>query len=411
MAQFIADRGPNHLNPGAAARLETERRQIVESNFDQFLDPGMDMHSSFYTAMELDKHAAHIVAGTAFVDLNNVVLRTECNNSYESMNEDDMRNLRKLMWDVYIPHMKETLKIKMSVNGDDESTTSFQAQMYVVHLSIRVAQALQLVFELNQKKTFSAVAKAAYEMALQDILYHPNLNGRVQPFIFKNLINYMRRHPTYAATFNTYVGYKLLRQQLSRGGGAGTNRKSNDAERLHDEAANRLWDVLDENSGVYNDFMDKGQWNEPYKMEWHSLYYKEVAQTLYSKLAKYGEEHEPIHAYPDRNEQRNREVFAGQLNAAAGVPPVAAAAGPAVAAAVGQPYVDQQHLGNRVAAEAVIDIVDAIHESRATVSAGTTKRLRLDSRLTESGPQASDVTPVAVSTVSSVRSAYTAWFT
>ena len=390
MAQFIPERGPDHLNPGAAARIETERRQIVESNFDQFLDPGMDMHSSFYTAMELDKHAAHIVAGTAFVDLNNVVLRTECNNSYESMNEDDMRNLRKLMWEVYIPHMKETLKIKMSVNGDDESTSSFQAQMYVVHLSIRVAQALQLVFELNQKKTFSAVAKAAYEMALQDILYHPNLNGRVEPRVYKNLINYMRRHPTYAATFNTYVGYKLLRQQLSRGGGAGTNRKSNDAERMHDEAANRLWDALDRNCGVYNDFVHT---DEPYKMEWHSLYYKEVAQTLYSKLAKYGVEHEPIQVYPNRNEQENRNAFAAQLNAADVV------------------HVAAPPVGDSVAARAGIDIVDAIHESRATVSAGTTKRIRLDSRLSESGPQASDSSPAVVSKADSVRSAYTAWFT
>ena len=192
MAAFEEERKDVAYDPGAAARIETERRRAVEDTFDQFFDPSVDTHSAFYMAMERDKHAAHIVAGTAYVDLNSVVLRTECNNSYESMNEDDMQNLRKLMWEVYVPHMKETLKQKMSLDGETEDTNSFQAQMYVVHLSVRVAQALQLVFELNQKKTFSAVAAAAYEMALQDVLYHPRLSKHIDSDKYEELIHFLR---------------------------------------------------------------------------------------------------------------------------------------------------------------------------------------------------------------------------
>ena len=72
-----------------------------------------------------------------------------------------------------------------------------------------------------------------------------------------------------------------MRQQLVRGGGAGTNRKSNDAERLHDESANRLWSILDENRNIFNEFVGA---TKPYYMEWHHLYYKEVSDSLFKKL-------------------------------------------------------------------------------------------------------------------------------
>ncbi|KAJ1466975.1 hypothetical protein T484DRAFT_1860159 [Baffinella frigidus] len=223
--------------------------------------------------MQCDKHAAHLVAGTSFLSLNNVILTTECNNAYESMNEEDMQKLRKLMWNVYVPTIQSKLATRMA-QGSKDTTDQFQVQMYVVHLSIRVAQALQLIFELNQKKSFSAVAKTAYEVALQDVLYHPGLKGKVHPSRYRELINFLRRHPAYSTAFNTYVGYKLLRQQLVRSGGAGTNRKSNDAERLHDEAANRLWGVLDENRSIFADFDNA---LKPLTMEWHEMYYKETA--------------------------------------------------------------------------------------------------------------------------------------
>ncbi|KAJ1468663.1 hypothetical protein T484DRAFT_1854696 [Baffinella frigidus] len=287
MANFSAYPKTGEHDHSGAARNESARRTGLETKFDDFFDPSIDEHSAFYRAMELDKHAAHLVAGTSFLDLNNLILRTECNNAYESMNDDDMQKLRKMMWDVYIPSMKKNLQDKLSVEEHGESIDTFQAQMYVVHLSVRVAQALQLVFELNQKRSFSAVAKTAYEMALQDVLYHPNLKGKVPASKNAQMINYLRRHPTYSTAFNTYVGYKVLRQQLVRGGGAGTNRKSNDAERLHDEAANRLWSVLQENSGIYTDFTGAAP---PFTMEWHRLYYKEVAETLYHKLADYQEQ-------------------------------------------------------------------------------------------------------------------------
>ena len=382
--------------------------------------------------MERDKHAAHIVAGTAFVDLNSVVLRTECNNSYESMNEDDMQNLRKLMWEVYVPHMKETLKQKMSNNGETESTSSFQAQMYVVHLSVRVAQALQLVFELNQKKTFSAVATAAYEMALQDVLYHPNLVNRVESDNYEELIHFLRRHPTYSTAFNSYVGHKLLRQQLVRGGGAGTNRKSNDAERLHDEAANRLWDVFDKHKGVFTEFKDAPM---PFKMKWHRLYYKEVAETLYTKLARYGTDDSSRYLLQneDKNEdngeratvhevlypgsrRENEQPAAAPVNLGSALPTHSRSALPTTGSV------------KRVAAPPVIDIVSAINESRGTVSEGPTKRPRSRSEgggemlglpthmppriIHEGAAEASDDTLTAgLSKIACVRSAYKAWFT
>ena len=359
--------------------------------------------------MERDKHAAHIVAGTAYVDLNSVVLRTECNNSYESMNEDDMQNLRKLMWEVYVPHMKETLKQKMSLDGETEDTNSFQAQMYVVHLSVRVAQALQLVFELNQKKTFSAVAAAAYEMALQDVLYHPRLSKHIDSDKYEELIHFLRRHPTYSTAFNTYVGYKLLRQQLVRGGGAGTNRKSNDSERLHDEAANRLWDVLDKHKDVLSEFNNAPP---PFKMRWHRLYYKEVAQTLYTKLARYGEDDNSKFVLPNSDQVKRTEVH-GILQAVEnrGTNPLPA-----------------EGSVSSIAAPPVIDIVSAINESRGTVSEGPTKRPRSrsegggemlglpahmpPSKIQQGAAEASDDTLTAgLSKIACVRSTYKAWFT
>jgi hypothetical protein len=277
------------------ARVDNDNRKEFDRTFNEFFDPATDIHSSFYTAMTFDKKAAHIVSGASFLDLNNVILRTECNNAYETMNEEDMQRLRKLMWDVYVPDMKARLQDEVSFN--DQNMTSFKSQMYIVHLSIRVAQALQLIFELNQKKSFSAVVEAAYEMVLQDVLYHPFLKGKVQPTERSKLINFLRRHPAYAAAFNTYVGYKLLRQQLVRGGGAGTNRKSNDAERFHDEAANRMWSVLQDFPSVYQDFQ---QSCDAYTMHWHHLYYKEVAETLYRKLSEYNPNEDGI------NRQRNQ---------------------------------------------------------------------------------------------------------
>ena len=280
MQSFNVGNDSTEYDPSRRTREERDKRAEFDTGLGDFFDPAVDTHSAFYFAMERDKHAAHLVAGTSFLDLNNVILKTECNNAYDSMNEEDMQKLRKLMWDVYVPHIQEQMQQKVADN--DNATDSFQAQMYVVHLSVRVAQALQLVFELNQKKTFSANVKTAYEVALQDVLYHPALKGKVNSSQYKKLINYLRRHEIYSTAFNTYVGYKLLRQQLVRSGGPGTNRKSNDAERLHDEAANRLWGVLQDNRNIYTEFEHA---LKPYTMEWHALYYKEVAETLFHKLS------------------------------------------------------------------------------------------------------------------------------
>jgi hypothetical protein len=345
-------------NPARESEKEAARRTEMEHNFDDFFDPVMDTHSAFYTAMERDKNAAHIVAGTSFLDLNSMILKTECNNAYESMNEEDMQRLRKLMWDVYVPSMKRNLENKLNVD-EDENIGSFQAQMYVVHLSVRVAQALQLVFELNQKKSFSAVAKTAYEVALQDVLYHPSVKGRVASSDYGKLINYLRRNPTFSTAFNTYVGYKLLRQQLVRSGGAGTNRKSNDAERLHDEAANRLWSVLDENRRIYNDFK---QAPEPYTMEWHHLYYKEVAQTLYHKLADYSTDVSNDHFHGDKNAHAE---FRSKVNELQPLP------------AVYSTFSSTEHsVGSSIPNNyPSVDFVSAVQESRDTVAGGASKRV------------------------------------
>mgnify|MGYP000364786460 CR=1 FL=1 len=330
---------------GAAQRAE------FDQGLSEFFDPSVDEHSEFYCAMQRDKNAAHLVAGTSFLSLNNVILTTECNNAYESMNEDDMQKLRKLMWSVYVPTIQKKMSAKLALQGD--TTDQFKVQMYVVHLSIRVAQALQLIFELNQKKSFSPVAKTAFEVALQDVLYHPNLKGRVESYQYHKLINFLRRHPTYSTAFNTYVGYKLLRQQLVRSGGAGTNRKSNDAERLHDEAANRLWGVLSENRDVFSEFQNALSY---LTMEWHDVYYKEVAETLFSKLTG------DVSTNAEVNDDFVVVQGGGQQPAGLG----------AAAASVLEPR---------------IDIVSAIQEIRANVSEGPSKRssvsqMSLGTRLT-----------------------------
>jgi hypothetical protein len=414
MAKFYAGGHYSEYNPATGPLNELALREGFDTGLGDFFDPAVDEHSAFYHAMERDKHAAHLVAGTSFLDLNNVILTTECNNAHESMNEEDIHRLRKLMWDVYIPHIQDRMQTQMSDVAD--STRSFQAQMYVVHLSVRVAQALQLVFELNQKKSFSAVVKTAYEVALQDVLYHPSLKGRVKPMQYPQLINYLRRHPAYATAFNTYVGYKLLRQQLVRSGGAGTNRKSNDAERLHDEAANRLWGVLEENRDIFNEFSGAFA---ALTMEWHKLYYKEVAKTLFQKLASYNQ---PVSnsGYMDMSAEEydsaRKELatkladpagVVGEGGAAAGAAGAAAAVGSAAAVAgegggrggtggrggvgtaSGIQFTggDSGRIGYNVAAAAAvpgggggrgtIDIVSTIRESRDTVAEGTSKRTSL----------------------------------
>jgi hypothetical protein len=201
MAQFIPENLVGDHDPYDENRVEREKRVEFDTGLGDFFDPAVDTHSSFYFAMERDKHAAHLVAGTSFLDLNHVILKTECNNAYESMNEEDMQKLRKLMWDVYVPHIQSEMQARVTDRGN--AIDNFQAQMYVVHLSVRVAQALQLVFELNQKKSFSACVKTAYEVALQDVLYHPSLKGKVKPFQYKELINYLRRHEAFSTAFNT----------------------------------------------------------------------------------------------------------------------------------------------------------------------------------------------------------------
>jgi hypothetical protein len=354
--QFVVGGNSDQYDDGKARQLENDKRALLDADFDTFLDPAVDEHSDFYMAMERDRNAAHLVAGTSFLDLNSMILKTECNNVYESMNESDMQKLRTLMWDVYVPHIKESLKDQIHPG---RAMNDFHAQMYVVHLSVRVAQAMQLVFELNQKKSFSAVAKTAYEMALQDVLFHPHLKGRVNPIQYTQLINFLRRYPQYSTAFNTYVGYKLLRQQLVRGGGAGTNRKSNDAERLHDESANRLWSILQDSPYIYTEFMNA---SKHYKMEWHHLYYKEVANTLYHKLADSGlKRSDPI--YSDLSGQarkESRQTFAD---------------GPLHTETV---KVKELNLESRP----VMDIVSAIQETRETVSLGPAKRKHMRSEFT-----------------------------
>ena len=387
MSTFIPGRFSENFDPSLSAQNEQTKREAFDRGMGDFFDPAVDQHSEFYAAMEKDKHAAHLVAGTSFLDLNTMILKTECNNAYESMNEDDMQRLRKLMWEVYVPHMKQTLESKLPVDHDDMQ--SFQAQMHVVHISVRVAQALQLIFELNQKKSFSSVAKTAYEVALQDCLYHPHLKGKVKSIKYGTLINFLRRHPTYSTPFNTYVGYKLLRQQLVRGGGAGTNRKSNDAERLHDEAANRLWRVLDENRTIHAEFTNA---TPPFIMDWHRLYYKEVADTLFQKLTAHTDD-APM-SYFSSDSSANRAQVRKDLEQEIRVQEaqnvsVPGAAYSGVAARIGTSTTATTDMGRKgyntsdsVAVADMdksngggVDILNAIQDSRNTFSEGITKRV------------------------------------
>jgi hypothetical protein len=369
MTHFIAGNNIGEYDPDDSNRVERNKRVEFDTGLGDFFDPAVDTHSSFYFAMERDKHAAHLVAGTSFLDLNNVILRTECNNAYESMNEEDMQKLRKLMWDVYVPHIQQEMQQKVS--DTDNATDSFQAQMYVVHLSVRVAQALQLVFELNQKKSFSACVKTAYEVALQDVLYHPALKGKVKPFQYKELINYLRRHEAFSTAFNTYVGYKLLRQQLVRSGGPGTNRKSNDAERLHDESANRLWGVLEENMDIYDKFVNA---SKCYTMEWHALYYKEVAQTLFHKLADHHTSSQNSSNYPLSNEEHTaaRDALQASMTGVAGS--VVTANHPISVGCSSGSSSGMGASGGTSFRSTGVDIVSALQEARDTVAEGTSKR-------------------------------------
>jgi hypothetical protein len=77
----------------------------------------------------------------------------------------------------------------------------------------------------------------------------------------------------------------MLRQHLMRTSAPAANRKSNDVALAHDEAANRLWKLFDENmNSLKNEFKAAP---DCLTMQWHRLYYQEVAETLRDKITQF----------------------------------------------------------------------------------------------------------------------------
>jgi hypothetical protein len=299
------------------ARVKASALEFI----DDFLEPGVDRDQEFYIAMTLDQQAAHVISGVSTLDLNNVVLRTECNNAYETASEEDTKQLRKTLYEVYLPYIIHQMREHMpapqteeekknfrnkkqdeeierieeifSGSGDGSAgqvgrdITRFREQQYILHLTIRMSQAFNLIFELNQKRQFSALAKAAYELCFQDVLYHPVFKREqwVKYRDYEKMIHFLRRHPKYAGLFNTYVGTKMLRQHLMRTSAPAANRKSNDVALAHDEAANRLWKLFDENMNSLKKEFEAAP--DCLTMQWHRLYYQEVAETLRDKITQF----------------------------------------------------------------------------------------------------------------------------
>ena len=313
----------------------------------------VDPNSHFCKAFNMDRHAAAIISGVSGLDLNTFILKTEMNDVNQSVSEDDVKQLKKILWGVMIPYTTWNLKRvfpfpedapatksnpqggsnnntnnsntnntsrtetetwKLSDRENEKNTSSnrggqkdiyrFIQQNYVLHLTVKIAQSLNLIFELNQKRTFSALAIAAYAEAIVDVLCHPHLNGKIGDDDHEKLTHYLRRHPRYSNIFNIFTGHKLLRQYSMRASAPAANRKANDVwVQLNISAAN-MHNLLDRSPSIAADFKHA---KEEYTMQWNDSYYIEVAKNIKEKLTSLD---------ADMLDEPNQEPNQGAENAA-----------------------------------------------------------------------------------------------
>lgn len=297
-------------------------------DLEGLFEVGLDETSDFFLAHKHDRYAAAILSGVSGLDLNTFILKTELNDVAQSVSEDDVKQLKKILWGVMIPYTTWNLKrvfpfpedaSPAKSNGKDDGNNlnngtlsetetwkradrldenqsvpsgqkdlyRFTQQNYLLHLTVKIAQSLNLIFELNQKRSFSALAIAAYAEAMVDVLTHPHLRNKVDDSHVEKLTHYLRRHPRYRNVFNIFTGHKLLRQFSMRASAPAANRKANDVWMQLNISATNMHNLLDKYPNIYNDFRDA----EPqYTSPWHTAYYREVAKKMNERLTNLDED-------------------------------------------------------------------------------------------------------------------------
>lgn len=305
--------------------LKPSQKSLDE--LEHLFEVGLDETSDFYLAHKYDRNAAAILSGVSGLDLNTFILKTELNDVAQSVSEDDVKELKKILWGVMVPYTTWNLKRVFPFpedlppsksNGRDNGSNAdnaslsetetwkradrlrenpnvqdgqkdlyrFTQQNYILHLTVKIAQSLNLCFELNQKRSFSALAVAAYAEAMVDVMTHPHLKNKVKDDDVEELTNFLRRHPRYRNVFNIFTGHKLLRQFSMRASAPAANRKANDVWVQLNISATNMHNLLDKYPTVYKDFKSA---KKEFTMEWHKLYYREVATKLKERLTNLDE--------------------------------------------------------------------------------------------------------------------------
>jgi hypothetical protein len=321
--------------PSDPDQISTAPNQNTLGLIDAFWDNIEASDGVFTAAHKHDRHAAAILSGVSGLDLNTFILKTEMNDTAQSVSEDDVKELKKILWGVMIPYTTwnlkrvfafpedtpppksndkdgpgnettisetETWKRSDRVNKVNEERFStgtengkkdlfkFTQQNYILHLTVKIAQSLNLIFELNQKRSFSALAIAAYAEAMVDVLTHPHLRDRVRDKEVESLTHYLRRHPRYSNIFNIFTGHKLLRQFSMRASAPAANRKSNDVWMQLNISAANMHNLLTKNPTVYKDFQKAQNDQSEYTIPWHRAYYNHIASILRERLANLDKE-------------------------------------------------------------------------------------------------------------------------
>ena len=303
----------------------------IESFFDFAKASPLD---PFSLAHQLDTNAAAILSGISGLDLNSFILKTELNTVNHSVSEDDVKELKKTLWKVMVPYITWNLKRVFPFPEDevkkkdknDASTSEqlsetelwkradrqaqkrskyenhdngkadlyrFTQQNYVLHLTVKIAQSLNMIFELNQKRTFSALAVAAYAESMVDVCTHPCLKNKIKPDELVFMTNYLRRHPIYSMKFNIFTGHKLLRNYSMRASAPAANRKSNDVWMQLNISATNMHKLLDDNPDLLTCFRRAKENPEEihFTQPWDKRYYHSVAEDLRQRLVSLDEDH------------------------------------------------------------------------------------------------------------------------
>lgn len=307
------------------AEINPQLRRPTLNFIDDLVGSSLDEFSDTYISMQKDMESAFLISGASTLDLNYMILRTECNPSANNIDENDVKKLHKILWDVMAPYFTHLFKRSLPFSQSDESDadrhasdhdaegvtnmepntrkrkidderSKTQVSLFVMHMSVRIMQAMHFILQIQQRKTFSAAVRAVFELVLQELKVHPSWKGQIKFTEHDKLIRFLRRFPRTQGVFSTYVGAKLLRQHINRSNAPSTNRKSNDVTFAEQLAANTMWNLLDESGAqILKEFRTAPA---VYTRSWEHEYYNIMNETIRQKLAEMDYNAEPIFDNP-----------------------------------------------------------------------------------------------------------------